>query len=582
MSTPLAVGQRLAGRYELLDTVATGGMAQVWRARDAVLGREVAVKVLHPHLSTDRGFLLRFRREAVAAARLSHPSIVSIYDTVSENGTEAIVMELIQGRTLRDSLNDGGPLSEAEVAYLGTQIADALTEAHRAGVVHRDIKPSNIMLCPEHEHNTSRHRVLVTDFGIAKAGEDTDLTVTGTLLGTAKYLAPEQVTGDPVDPRSDLYALGVVLFEALTGKAPFQADTDVATALARLHQAPPHARSIRPNLSAELDSIIHRLMSRAPQSRYQSAVEVRAALSALPKHQLPIADQTLVVAEQPAHRIGSSPQPSETSNPDSYGADSYGADSYGADSYGAPASSAPYAEQPDDLDEPADGFMRSERSWMLPALALLLTAVALVVAVRLFAESPLLSKPQDQDTTSPDSLDPDSLELDNQGEVSATTLLGIVEVVEPRIASAATLDFDALGGDGDENGALVANAFDGDDDTNWRTDTYKRPHFGALKPGVGLLVDLGGNARLSSVSLETNSEGWTVEFYLGSTFGPNPADWGPPAATIVDGSGSEDVDLAGTGQFLLIWITDHGLSDDGIDEDELPDNRFELAELSIE
>lgn len=181
----LTSGSLLAGRYRLVSPIATGGMAQVWRAEDTVLGRHVAAKVLHPHLATDQAFLLRFQREAIAAARLSHRSIVQIFDTVSDSGTEAIIMELLEGRTMRAVLDESGPLPVRDIIDIGVQISEALTEAHRGGVVHRDVKPSNILLCPD-------RRVMVTDFGIAKAGEDTDLTVTGTLLGTAKYLSPNR------------------------------------------------------------------------------------------------------------------------------------------------------------------------------------------------------------------------------------------------------------------------------------------------------------------------------------------------------------------------------------------------------
>src|SRR5690242_12194099 len=174
-------------------------MAEVWAAVDEVLARRVAVKILHRHLAADPTFVARFRQEAVAVARLIHPSIVSVYDTVSDDGVEAIVMELVEGCTLRQHLDDRGVLSPEETVNIAEQLADALDLAHRAGVVHRDIKPANIMVCPD-------GRALLTDFGIAKQ-EAIDLTATGHLLGTAKYLAPEQVTGAPLDGRADLYAL---------------------------------------------------------------------------------------------------------------------------------------------------------------------------------------------------------------------------------------------------------------------------------------------------------------------------------------------------------------------------------------
>ncbi len=536
--TMAAAGQRLADRYELLEPIATGGMAQVWRAKDSVLGRDVAVKILHPHLATDVGFLLRFRREAIAAARLSHPSIVAIYDTISDNGIEAIVMELIHGRTLREILDEVSILSEADVIDLGSQISEALGAAHRAGVVHRDIKPSNILLCTD-------RRVMVTDFGIAKAGEDTDLTVTGTLLGTAKYLSPEQVNGDEVDARADLYALGIVMYEAVAGRAPFKADTDAATALARLHQQPPRAQLLRPDLRPELDAIIYRLMSRSPDGRFSSAMDLRAALSGVrpgPNTQ----DPTLVVSEHPI-----------ASQWDGRDDEEFDID----------------PDDPDNDDDP--GFLRSERSWMLPALALLLAATALVVAVQLFARSPLASSVANDDN------DEAVEETTVQDGTTATTFATITELVEPSIAGAIALDDPSLGGDGEENDDLVAFGFDGDPDTNWRTDTYRSPLYGRLKPAVGYMIDLGGRAEVSEVELETNSDDWTIEFYIGDSFGPDPTSWGDPVAVIIDGDGGERVDIGATGQRLLLWITDHGVSEDGGDPDDEDDHRFELAEIIV-
>ncbi len=558
---PPGVGDRLADRYELVDPIATGGMAQVWRAVDSVLGREVAVKVLHPHLATDRGFLLRFRREAVAAARLSHPSIVSIYDTVSENGTEAIVMELIKGRTLRAVLDDVNVMGERDAIEVGTQIADALADAHRGGVVHRDIKPSNILLCPD-------RRVMVTDFGIAKAGEDTDLTVTGTLLGTAKYLAPEQVNGDPVDARADLYALGIVLFEAVTGQAPFKADTDAATALARLHQPPPRAQTLRPDLTNELDAIIHRMMGRSPDTRFATATDVRAALSGVPKN-AGGADATLVVAD------------ARPSVPGRFGgtAAAVGYEADDIEIYDDGYHEDEFDDGFDDDGEP--GFLRSERSWMLPALALALTAAALVVAVQLFRQSPLGSDANaGADTEQP----ADSGEPSDDPDVQSTssTVLTVTPVVEPSIVSARTLDAVSLGGDGSENDDLAPAAFDGNDETSWRTDQYRRPNFGNLKTGVGLVLDLGGRARVEEIELMTNSEDWTIEFYVGEEFGDDPSAWGEPIGVIVDGDGREDLeDLGAVGPFLLVWVTDHGLSPDGSDDDDEDDHRFELLEITV-
>src|SRR3954447_11475909 len=246
-------------------------MAQVWEATDEVLARRVAVKVLHPHLAADESFVARFRREAVAAARLSHPAIVSIYDTCSEGDCEAIVMELVQGTTLRDLLDERKWLEPGQAVTIIAEVADALETAHQGGVVHRDVKPANILLSPD-------GRVLVADFGIAKAGGD--LTTTNTTLGTAKYLAPEQVEGHAVDARTDVYALGLVLYEALCGRVPFQADTETATALARLHQEPMRPRNIRAGIPKSLEDVVLKAIAREPDARYPSAAAFRAALLA--------------------------------------------------------------------------------------------------------------------------------------------------------------------------------------------------------------------------------------------------------------------------------------------------------------
>ena len=229
-------GTLLAGRYRFERRIAVGGMAEVWEAVDQVLDRPVAIKVLHPHLAGDQAFVERFRREAIAAARLTHPSIVAIYDTHSSEGEEAIVMELVRGMSLREHLDDNGSLTAPEAVTIGVRVAEALATAHRAGLVHRDIKPANILLCED-------ERVMVADFGIAKL-TDADHTTEGTVLGTAKYLAPEQVSGTTVDARTDLYSLGIVLYEMVCGRVPFSGDTDTAHGAG---PAPPGSRPASPD-----------------------------------------------------------------------------------------------------------------------------------------------------------------------------------------------------------------------------------------------------------------------------------------------------------------------------------------------
>lgn len=544
LGAQLTAGSMLAGRYRLVAPIATGGMAQVWRADDTVLGRQVAAKVLHPHLATDQAFLLRFRREAIAAARLSHRSIVAIYDTVSEDGNEAIIMELIEGRTMRAVLDQAGTLPVSDVLDIGIQVSEALGEAHRGGVVHRDIKPSNILLCAD-------RRVMVTDFGIAKAGEDTDLTVTGTLLGTAKYLSPEQVLGDEVDPRSDLYALGVVLYEAMAGRAPFRAETDAATALARLHQLPRPLVEFRNDLPPGLIAIVDRLLARDPEQRWTTAIEVRTALAALTR-----SDHTdhAAVATDATQALSTASTPV-------------------ADTGGVAPPIGPdlvHREAPDLDDEADDTFLRSERGWLVPAMIVLVLAGALVLAGILFTgQGNLIGGGETSDETS------DS--TDSTIPITPTNSFG-----EPTIAGLSTLDAVDRGGDGEENDQLLPLAIDGDNDTAWRSDTYIRSGFAGLKPGVGVIVDLGGGAVVEQLELETNTDDWAVSIYIGSDFSGPPDSWGAPigGGDGLDGRESFSFDDA-RGTHLLIWITEPGVSPDR-DDDGVDDFRFELEELSVE
>ena len=248
-SAPVVPGRLLGARYELVRPIARGGMAEVWEGQDATLRRAVAIKVLQTHLAGDITFVERFRREAVSAARVAHPCVVATYDAGVDAGTAFIVMELVRGQTLRQLLTASAPLAPGLAVAIALQIADALADAHRAGLVHRDIKPANILLCDD---GAGALRVKVTDFGIAKVGAEigADLTQIGTVLGTPKYLSPEQLEGrvEP-DARSDLYALGVVLFEMLTGRPPFNGLTAMATALAHLREPPPPVSSLRPEIS---------------------------------------------------------------------------------------------------------------------------------------------------------------------------------------------------------------------------------------------------------------------------------------------------------------------------------------------
>jgi eukaryotic-like serine/threonine-protein kinase len=249
-------------------------MATVWEAEDKVLTRRVAIKVLHPHLAGDDAFRTRFRREAVSAAKLAHPHIVTTYDTGRDADFAYIVMELVEGTTLARLLRSQGPLPVAQAIDVAVQVADALACAHSHGVVHRDVKPANILLRDD-------GHVKVADFGIAKAGAGHDLTRTGVVMGTAKYLSPEQVSGNPADAGSDIYALGIVLYEMLAGAPPFVGDTELSTAVARLTAAPGSLRDRRPDIPRSLEAVVLRSLARDPAARFQSAEEMRASLLAV-------------------------------------------------------------------------------------------------------------------------------------------------------------------------------------------------------------------------------------------------------------------------------------------------------------
>jgi serine/threonine-protein kinase len=262
------------GRYELHRRLGRGGMAEVYLARDQLLDRPVAVKVLFPALATDAGFVERFRREAQAAANLQHPNIVSVFDWGEANGTYFIVMEYVEGLTLAETLRDEGRLHPDRAAEITADIAAALGFAHRNGVVHRDVKPGNVLI-------TRDGGVKVADFGIARAisdSSDQNLTKTGSVMGTATYFSPEQARGAPVDPRSDLYSLGVVLYEMITGRPPFSGDSAVAIAYKHVQENPVPPRRVDPSLPETLEAITLKTLAKNPANRYPSAQDLRADL----------------------------------------------------------------------------------------------------------------------------------------------------------------------------------------------------------------------------------------------------------------------------------------------------------------
>ncbi len=515
---PVTTGRLLAGRYRLVELLATGGMAQVWAADDGVLGRRVAVKVLLRHLADDPIFLERFRSEARLAARLSHPGIVSIFDTVTEPGVEAIVMELLEGVDLRAFLDEHGSLSPQLTRELGTQVAEAIHAAHQAGLVHRDIKPGNIMLVDD-------RRMKVTDFGIAKPDAGQDLTDHGTLIGTAKYLAPEQVEGGPVDGRADVYALGVVLYECLTGQAPFSGDTNLAIALARLHQDPPRVRSSRGTVPPSLDAVVHRAMAREPDDRYVSAAELRAALLA--------ADDATVLTEAPV------------------------------DSTTLVAA------------EPPAALLTTERRWIVPTVLIVVIAVALAVAGALIGTTDVgrsaVTRAREavglEEETTPALGDVDPPDDPSDADTAESP------VVAPRVVAVSTFDPEGTGVPG-ENDADVALTVDGDPTTSWTTEGYDSRDLGGLKAGVGVVIELDQEVAVDVVTIESPTQGWAAELYLANEVPDSRAGWGSALVTQSGINGSLRAELGGTSaRAVLMWITDLG--------DGPPPVRAEINEITL-
>src|SRR5450631_297435 len=263
------VGQVFSNRYRIEREIAHGGMAEVYLARDLSLDRLVALKALFPEFAREPSFVERFRREAQAAANLNDPNIVAIYDWGQEDGTYFIVMEYVEGSSLRDLMRAEGPIEPAQAAEITAEIASALAFAHRNGVVHRDVKPGNVLL-------TRSGTVKVTDFGIARAGASDGLTQTGSVMGTATYFSPEQAQGLPVDGRSDVYALGVVLYEMVTGVAPFTADSPVSVAYKHVREEPMLPSERNPDVPPDLEQIIMTALAKLPEHRYQTADDMRA------------------------------------------------------------------------------------------------------------------------------------------------------------------------------------------------------------------------------------------------------------------------------------------------------------------
>jgi serine/threonine-protein kinase len=502
----------LARRYRLDRCLAVGGMAEVWVATDTVLDRQVAVKFLKPSLANDARLVERFHREAVAVARLSHPSIVAVFDTVHDGDFEAVVMELVPGETLRQRIDEEGRLPVAFTIEVGIAIADALTAAHRARIVHRDIKPGNVLLDPE-------GRILLTDFGIAKALQQTDdITSDNVLMGTAKYLSPEQVLGLPVDSRADLYSLGVVLYECLAGQPPFLGDTDVTTAMARLQRDPVPVRKLRPGVPRGLDDLIARLLSRDADERPRNAALVRDALVRLQEAEA-AEDATTIVARDNTPDIGV-PRIGD-----------------------APRRASDDPTYPGGLVE-----IRSPKRYVVSIAILCAVAAVLAGAGVIFFRTDTGARLV---RSARDVID---------GKAAVTTVTPVTSV-GPAPVIVSTGEFDPPPyGDGRENPAQTGYLTDGDPSTTWSTVCYTDRNL-APKPGVGLVLELSSSVqghRLLVTSPTTG--GWGADVYVSDSTHPTLDGWGTPVTSLRDvaaGATTFDVSSA-NGRYVLFFITELG------------------------
>ena len=506
----------LAGRYRLERRLAQGGMAEVWVATDLSLDRKVALKWLKPSLASDPVVAERFRREAIAVAGLTHPNIVAVHDVFEDRDRQAVVMQLVDGKSLRQLLDVQTRLSPELTIHIGTCVAAALDAAHHAGFVHRDVKPGNILVTPD-------GRVLLTDFGIAKGLDTTgdDLTSDNVMMGTAKYLSPEQVRGRKLDGRADFYSLGLVLYECLAGRVPFLGETDADTALARLQRDPTDLGRLRPTLPRGLVNLVHRLLARNPNHRPATGAELRAELqrvadepppdlsglvsSPLPADMLDHAPRVRTTGQQPRTRAVRPVIPGEAT----------------------PSGRRQQLRQRDDTPDAGPRLRgapaRGLESRLTPSLVVvgLLVGIAVLVALVLWATI----GPDDGDGAGADT---PVTSVANPGSTPVSAAAGSSGVV-------VTLQAFDPEGDGEENDAEAALAgADGDPETMWRTQCYSSERM--AKSGVALAVDL-DREQVGTLRFDVPVAPYELEvFGTASVDRPTQFDgWGDPLAPLTVG-----------------------------------------------
>lgn len=523
MSSSLVPNTLIGARYRLVRRIGQGGMAEVWLAKDTSLDRDVAIKVMRAHHDDDHVGNERFRREAKASAALSSPNIVTVYDVVEDAGRQAVVMEYINGQSLRELLDKLHRISPSLTVHIGMAVATALDAAHVKDLVHRDIKPANILITPA-------GRVLLTDFGIAKtlSGNESDLTNDNIMMGTAKYLSPEQVSGKKLDGRADLYSLGLVLYECLAGRVPFIGGSDVETALARVQGDAPDILKIRPTLQPLVANIIHQMLARDPDQRQPSGEAVRAALyhareiglDGTPTGLTPPYGNT--VPESAREMLRDLTPATSTTTP--------------ATIPGEPVISNP---------TPRTGFARSasssrpvnkaleKRAHRITPTSMLAAAVAIGVVlagVVLWRSvlSPSTTTPVASASTTP----------------VATGSVSIVNVSS----------YDPDGDDNSENDDLIPNLLDGKSGTQWRTVCYGNNQFGS-KNGVGFVTELSGRSS-GTLFVDFGYAPWEVDVYGYSDTLPSKLEsWGPALdRSESDNPGEAAFTITQPSQFILVYL----------------------------
>jgi len=504
MSQDSPLSRLIGGRYQLEHRIARGGMAEVWLASDTFLHRQVAVKLLKPHLANDANVAERFRREAVACAGITHPNIVAVYDCIEHGGRQAVIMQYVQGKSLRDVLDKQKKLKPQLTIHIGLSVAAALEEAHRQNFVHRDVKPGNILL-------TKDARCLLADFGIAKAlvSSGDDLTNDNIMMGTAKYLSPEQVRGKPLDGRADLYGLGLVLYECLAGRVPFVGETDADTALARLQREPTDLARLRPSLSPNLVKVIHKLLARNPDHRYATAAETIVALRAARSGEL---DRTteitppsglMVVGGEMLERSTSRSVATTPAKP-------------------RPAKLA-IVGQPlfDNTREDVYNDTREETARLGKRAK---TEKSAKVRLRQIIAGLLVAG----------LLGGGALWFTGQSTPAATIVAPVEDIVAPAVIEPASIvsimSYDPSGDDGEENEALVPLLLDSNPKTNWTTTCYANQYFGS-KEFVGLIVQFSAPTT-GTLNVYMGNAPWKIDVYTAlDTAPPQLAGWGQRIAT---------------------------------------------------